>query len=233
MIGALGRLDPNKRDRPGHRGGRAAAGRPVQAPGDRPRRGPGAPGGAAVRPAWPSTSSSAATRPTRRRCCRPSTCTWPPRCRRPSGCRCWRRWPAGCRCCTPPARRWTGSRPTAPARWPGTSRAARRDPQGGRGRRAAPAAGHRGLRPYGIESVAARIDDLYERQAARRRRRLRRWPRPSMITATQFRTSGARPLRWISLWRPRAPIRTSSAGSACGVTSSSGACPSTTSSWSR
>jgi glycosyltransferase involved in cell wall biosynthesis len=43
---------------------------------------------------------------------------------------------------------------------------------------------------YGIESVATRIDDLYEDQAARRRRTHRARPRPSMITATQIRTSG-------------------------------------------
>ncbi|MGH3394530.1 MAG: glycosyltransferase [Streptosporangiaceae bacterium] len=43
---------------------------------------------------------------------------------------------------------------------------------------------------YGIESVAARIDDLYEHQAARRRRAHRVRPRPSMITAAQIRTSG-------------------------------------------
>jgi glycosyltransferase involved in cell wall biosynthesis len=44
---------------------------------------------------------------------------------------------------------------------------------------------------YGIESVAARIDDLYERQAAQRRRPLRGPARPpSIITAAEVRTSG-------------------------------------------
>ncbi len=87
---------------------------------------------------------------------------------------------------------------------------------------------------YGIESVATRIDDLYERPGGPPPATSARAGPPAIDDHRRADPDvGPRPLRWISLWLPRGPIRTSSAGSACGVTSWCGACASTTSSWSR
>ena len=195
---------PEQARRPDDGGGRAAAGRAVQDPGDRPRRGPG-PAGGGGRAARRDRArdlrrlpvrhhrDAGRLRPLRRRLA----------CRRRSGCPCSRPWPAGCRCCTPPARPWTASRPSGPGMVPGTAEALgdeiRKEFDTGPRPRVADS---KVFDRYGIESVVSRIDDLYEQVLAGRPRRVQRKaarrrpsaaPRPSGVGGRGRRRSAAGP----------------------------------------